>query len=159
MENNGQQWIHHNTSGAPPPPAAFYAIGSGTHVHHHKMMHMTFFWGKHAEVLFSGWPGNSTAMYALALIFVFALAVLVEWLSHCNFIKPGTNKVAAGLFQTGFHAVRSGMSYMVMLAVMSFNGGVFLAAVLGHAVGFMLFGSRAFKKGSDKPSDLPTMKC
>ncbi|KAA8516352.1 hypothetical protein F0562_016645 [Nyssa sinensis] len=140
--------IHHNTSGAPPPPA---------HIHHHKSLltHTTFYWGsKHTEVLFSGWPCKSTAMYALALIFVFVLAVVVEWLSNYKFVKPGANKVAAGLFQTGLHAVRWGIAYMVMLAVMSYNGGVFLAAVLGHAVGFMFFRSGVFKKGSDLPQDM-----
>ncbi|OAY67780.1 Copper transporter 6, partial [Ananas comosus] len=42
-------------------------------------VHMTFFWGKNSEILFSGWPGARGGMYALALIVVFLLAVLVEW--------------------------------------------------------------------------------
>ncbi|CAK7333619.1 unnamed protein product [Dovyalis caffra] len=137
------------------------------HPHRKMMMHMTFFWGHKTDVLFKGWPGSSSGMYAVALTFVFALAVLVEWFNFCSVIKPGTHKVAAGFFRTGMYAVRSGLSYMVMLAVMSFNGGVFLAAVGGHAVGFALFGSRVFKKssgsgsgsGSRKGSDLPPPKC
>ncbi|KAJ4833557.1 hypothetical protein Tsubulata_022488 [Turnera subulata] len=137
---------------------------TGLHVHRSAaFMHMSFYWGHRAEILFPRWPGSSSGMYALALIFVFCLAVLVEWFNYCSIIKPGTNKVAAGFFKTGMHAVRSGLSYMVMLAVMSFNGGVFLAAVGGHAVGFCLFGSRIFKKstgsGSDKEPDLPPVKC
>lgn len=69
--------------------------------------------------------------------------------------------MAAGFFQTGMHTVRAGLSYMVMLAVMSFNGGVFLAAVFGHAIGFFVFGSKAFRKlsgGSEKVPDLPPRK-
>lgn len=119
---------------------------NGTDGMHHKMtMHMTFFWGKETLILFSGWPGTSTGMYVLALVFVFVLAVLVEWLSHCRLAKPGSSNVAAGLIQAVVHAVRVGLAYMVMLAVMSFNGGVFIVAVAGHLVGFLIFGSRVFK--------------
>ncbi len=152
---------HHNYG---PYKAA--ARGAG---HHKATMHMTFFWGHKAEVLFSGWPGNNSAMYALALAFVFVLAVLVEWLSYCKLIRPGTNDVVAGVMQTVMYTVRSGLAYMLMLAVMSFNGGVFLAAIAGHAVGFVIFGSRAFRKSSGSGSgsgsdsrtqtDLPSMKC
>ncbi|XP_058212900.1 copper transporter 4-like [Rhododendron vialii] len=145
--------MHHNIRGA-LPMAAWYNATAG-HVHHRSvLMHVAFYWGKNAEFLFSGWPGSSTVMYALALIFVFGLAVLVEWLSHCEHIKPGANRVASGLFQTGIHAVRAGFVYMVILAVMSYNGGVFIAAVLGHAVGFSLFGSRVLKE-LRRTSDLP----
>ncbi|XP_031286389.1 copper transporter 1-like [Pistacia vera] len=120
-------------------------------------MHMTFFWGKNSQILFSGWPGTSSGMYALALIFVFVLAVLVEWLSHCRLIKPESNHVVAGFIQTSLHTMRVGLAYLVMLAVMSFNGGVFLIAVVGHTLGFLLFGSRLFKKSTppSKTSDLP----
>lgn len=135
---------------------------TGGGMHHHKtMMHMTFFWGKNAEILFSGWPGTRTGMYVLALVVVFVLSVLVEWLSHCKLIKPGKSQVAAGLVQTLLHALRVGLAYMVMLAVMSFNAGVFLVAVAGHTVGFLLFGSRVFKKSDTEKvgSDLPPMSC
>ncbi|XP_057953053.1 copper transporter 6-like [Malania oleifera] len=118
---------------------------------HHMMMHMTFFWGKNAEILFSGWPGSRAGMYSLALIFVFALAFLVEWLSHCRLIKPGSEDAASGILQTAIHAVRVALAYMVMLAVMSFNVGVFLVAVGGHAVGFLLFGSRVFRRTPEQP--------
>ncbi|KAF3454624.1 hypothetical protein FNV43_RR05072 [Rhamnella rubrinervis] len=133
----------------------------GMHDHKMMMMHMTFFWGKNAEILFSKWPGTRTGMYVLALIFVFVLSVLVEWLSHCRLIKPGSTQLAAGLIQTVLHAMRVGLAYMVMLAVMSFNVGVFLVAVAGHTVGFLLFGSRVFKKSDTEKvgSDLPPMTC
>ncbi|KAJ7980792.1 putative Copper transporter [Quillaja saponaria] len=119
------------------------------------MMHMTFFWGKNMEILFHNFPGvDNAGMYVLSLVFVFAVAFVVELLSHSRFIKPGSDNFAAGLIQTLVHAIRVGLSYLVMLAVMSFNGGVFLVAVAGHALGFLLFGRRVFKK-PDALSDLP----
>lgn len=131
------------------------------HTHHRMMMHMTFFWGNNAEILFDGWPGTRPGMYVLALIFVFCLAFIGEWLSHCQLMKPGSTHIASGLIQTILHAVRIGLAYLVMLAVMSFNGGVFLVAVAGHTLGFLFFGSRVFKKSppSDKTSDAPLMSC
>ncbi|XP_010256746.1 PREDICTED: copper transporter 6-like [Nelumbo nucifera] len=133
------------------------------YMHHKMMMHMTFFWGNNAEILFSGWPGTRTGMYVLALLLVFVLSVLVEWISNSRFIKPRNNPVVAGLLQTLLHAIRMGLAYMVMLAVMSFNAGVFLVVVAGHAVGFLFFGSSVFKQSEipsyEKPSDLPPMRC
>lgn len=114
-------------------------------------IHTTFYWGHKVDILFHCWPGNSPAMYAVALILVFAVAVLVEWLSFTNIVKlkPGSsNDVVGGLLKTGLYGVRSGLSYLVMLAVMSFNGGVFLAAIGGHVIGFMVFGTRAIRKKS-----------
>ncbi|KAK9290249.1 hypothetical protein L1049_008416 [Liquidambar formosana] len=137
------------------PSPAFNASGR-MHTCRKMMMHMTFFWGKNTEVLFSGWPVTSSGMYALSLIFVFVLAIFVEYLSHSHLIKRNMSDVVTGLVQTCMHAVRVALAYMVMLAVMSFNGGVFLAAVAGHAVGFLFFGSW---DSDDKSSDLPPMKC
>ncbi|KAH6814558.1 Ctr copper transporter family [Perilla frutescens var. frutescens] len=133
-------------------------------MHRRRMiMHMTFFWGKDAEILFDGWPGaDHLGMYVLALAVIFFLAVAVEWLSHCKLLKEKSPPAAAGMLQTLMYAVRVGLAYLVMLSVMSFNGGVFLVAVGGHAVGFFFFGSRAFNKqteDSGKDSDLPPMNC
>lgn len=86
-------------------------------------------------------------MYALALIFVFFLAFLAEWLARCSdtsSIKPGADKLAK-VVRTAMYAVKSGFSYLVILAVVSFNGGVFLAAIFGHALGFAVFRGRAFR--------------
>ncbi|RWR81570.1 copper transporter 1-like protein [Cinnamomum micranthum f. kanehirae] len=130
------------------------------------MMHMTFFWGKDVDMLFSGWPGRSLGMYLLALFFVFALAVMVEWLSHSRFFKQGSNRVVSGLAKTFLHAVRMGLAYLVMLAVMSFNVGVLIAAIIGHAIGFFIFGSRIFSRNDEEVesnqknrSSLPPLKC
>ncbi|MQL97206.1 hypothetical protein Taro_029890 [Colocasia esculenta] len=125
--------------------------------------HMTFFWGKNSEILFRGWPGTRGGMYALALIVVFLLAFLVEWLSHCRLTRAGWPRAASGLLRTAMHAVRVGLAYLLMLAVMSFNVGVLIVAIAGHAVGFLLCSGVALGRsgvpGCGDISDLPPMKC
>ncbi|CAI9098341.1 OLC1v1034970C1 [Oldenlandia corymbosa var. corymbosa] len=136
---------HHNiTAAAPPPPPP--PPPDGHHKSFSSLMH--FYWGTHAEILFSGWPGNSKGMYGLALVFVFFLAVFVEMFSNINLVKPESKRAGPVVLQTVVHGIRSGLAFMVMLSVMSYNGGVFIAAVLGHAVGYVIFGSPVFKKGS-----------
>ncbi|KAK2435890.1 copper transporter [Trifolium repens] len=125
----------------------------------HGMIHMTFFWGKDALILFNNWPNGDTGMYVLALIIVFVMSVLIELLSRTRFIKPGSNSVASGLVQTLLHVLRVGLAYLVMLALMSFNGGVFLVAVLGHALGFFLCSSAFRKPHHNEPYDLPPLSC
>ncbi|KAK8709007.1 hypothetical protein V6N13_060041 [Hibiscus sabdariffa] len=82
--------------------------------------------------------------------------LIVECLSYRSIVKPEANKVAAWFFKIAMHTVRAGLSYIVMLAVISFNGAVFLAAVSGHAAAFLIFGSKAFEKqgGSEKLPNL-----
>ncbi|CAK9323309.1 unnamed protein product [Citrullus colocynthis] len=130
---------HHNLGAVPPPSPE-------TNPAEKTVAHKSLYWGHQAQVLFTGWPGTNSGMYALAVIFVFVLAVLVEWLNSCNFMKQKAENVWTVVLQTAIHAVRTGLSYMVMLAVMSFNGGIFLAAVGGHAVGFVLFNRRGETK-------------
>ncbi|KAL4587682.1 hypothetical protein LXL04_000556 [Taraxacum kok-saghyz] len=154
-------------TGMSPPPMAAAGTSptmAGGSMHNHPMMHMAFFWGNKGEILFPGWPGTSSGMYALALIFVFLLAFLVEFLSHSKLARKGSDSTAVGLVQTLVHTLRAGLAYMVMLAVMSFNGGVFLVAVAGHALGFLVYGTRIFKKpppapAGDKTSDISPMIC
>uniref|UniRef100_A0A0A0LY50 Copper transport protein n=1 Tax=Cucumis sativus TaxID=3659 RepID=A0A0A0LY50_CUCSA len=146
----------------PPPPIAPTSRGSGDDMHTHDMMssamHMTFFWGKNTQVLFSGWPGDRSGMYAVALVFVFLLAVAVEWLSCWRMMtEVGPRNVAAGIVQTAVHGIRMGIAYLVMLALMSFNGGVFIVAVAGHMVGFLVFGSRVVKKEKSSAYDQGTV--
>lgn len=111
-----------------------------------KTQKITFFSGNYTEVIFSSWPGQSFSSYILALVLVFVLGFAVEWLSHTKIIKSSysTDKITAGLLQTAMHGIRVGMAYLAMLAVMSMNVGVLLAAIAGYTVGFLIFGSCVF---------------
>lgn len=135
-------------------------MGGSSGGHKVSYFHMTLFWGKNSEILFTGWPGARGGMYALALVTVFAFAALVEWLNNSRLIGPRCGRVAAGLAQTAMHAVRVGLAYLLMLALMSFNVGVVLVAVAGHAVVFFLAGSSVFRQqGDGRKTDLPPMAC
>ncbi|GMI71384.1 copper transporter 4 [Hibiscus trionum] len=117
---------------------------TGLHMHRHSPTHTSFYWGLESQIPLPGWPGSSRGMYALALFFVFSLGVIVECLSYRSMVKPEANKVAARLI------LYDGDTYdsfgAELLAVMSFNDDVFLVTVFGHAVGFLVFGSKAFWK-------------
>ncbi|KAI3667716.1 hypothetical protein L6452_42785 [Arctium lappa] len=146
------------TMGGMPPSAPMSmndsgSMGMGMDQDMTPMMQMTFYWGKDASILFKGWPGSSMGMYILALFFVFFLSLVIEALTHCNLTPTKSNR----MMRTMLHTSRVVFSYLVMLAVMSFNVGVLLVAVLGHAIGFFLF--RILKKSSEKDSDMPPMAC
>ncbi|KAI3851834.1 hypothetical protein MKX03_034189 [Papaver bracteatum] len=98
-------------------------------------MQMTFYWGMASGILFEGWPGHQTGMYVLALVVIFALAMLIEFLAYMT-------RIAIRTLLAVKHGIRVGLLYLVMLAVMTFNVGVLIAAVSGHALGFFFFGSR-----------------
>ncbi|XP_044464335.1 copper transporter 6-like [Mangifera indica] len=127
-------------------------------------MPLTFFWGKTTEIIFPGWPGESFGGYISALVLVFVISLLVEWLSHARLVKlSSSNVLTDGLLQTLMYAMRIALAYLVMLAVMCLNIGVLVAAVAGYSVGFLVFGSQVFRKLRIEPyqdlSDLPPLNC
>ncbi|XP_057504704.1 copper transporter 6-like [Actinidia eriantha] len=128
----------------PMPMSPGSMSNNGTRNMKDMVMHMSFYWGKDATILFQGWPNHCLPMYILSLFFVFLLSLATEVLSVSPAeAKPGTSPVTGGVTQAGVYAVRIALAYMVMLSVMSFNLGIFVAAVAGHTVGFFLVKYRA----------------
>ncbi|KAD3068191.1 hypothetical protein R6Q59_017877 [Mikania micrantha] len=127
------------------------------------MMHMTFYWGHNLTLLIDSWKTDSWLTYILTLIVCFVFSVFFQFLEdqrlRFKVCSSTTTAVAAienapllysKLFSDGNRAkfvgsvlfgINSGINYLLMLAVMSFNGGVFVVIVVGLAVGYWLFRS------------------
>nr|AFK34994.1 unknown [Lotus japonicus]AFK39508.1 unknown [Lotus japonicus] len=128
------------------------------------MMHMTFYWGKKVTILFDSWKTDSWTSYILSLLACFIIAVFYQVLENRRIRlklfaagKPVPleietplirrkivgDKAKAGVKVGGsiLFGVSSGIGYLLMLAVMSFNGGVFVAIVVGLAFGYFFFRS------------------
>ncbi|XP_074585296.1 copper transporter 5.1-like [Curcuma longa] len=126
------------------------------------MMHMTFYWGIKATILFDSWRTNSWTSYLLSLVALFAVAAFYQYMEDLRlrfkFLAVGSKRspiavpllahapfAVAGpparLATALLFGVNSAIGYLLMLAVMSFNAGVFIAVVVGLAVGYLLFRS------------------
>lgn len=129
-------------------------------------MHMTFYWGRRVTILFDSWRTETWTGYALSLVAVFLIAAFYQYLEDrrlrlkaITLLKaapPSISPAEAPLL--GFSAARrraaagrtavaalfginSAIGYLLMLAVMSYNGGVFVAIVVGLSVGYLAFRS------------------
>ncbi|CAL9087542.1 copper transporter 5.1-like [Musa acuminata AAA Group] len=130
------------------------------------MMHITFYWGNKATILFDSWRTDSWPGYLLSLLALFAAALFYQYMedrrvrfkilagskpslppppsaveapfllppSASAFFPPPPRLASALLF-----GVNSAVGYLLMLAVMSYNAGVFVAVVAGLTVGYFFF--------------------
>ncbi|XP_019188867.1 PREDICTED: copper transporter 5.1-like [Ipomoea nil] len=130
------------------------------------MMHMTFYWGKNVTVLFDFWKTDSWTSYALTLIACFVFSVFYQFMEDrrlrfklVSSLGAAKNKpdsvdtplllgsVVGGGWKAARFAgallfgVNSAIGYLLMLAVMSFNAGVFIAVVVGLGAGYLVFRS------------------
>ncbi|XP_042507008.1 copper transporter 5.1-like [Macadamia integrifolia] len=123
------------------------------------MMHMTFYWGKTVTLLFDSWKTDSWTSYALTLLAWFLFSVFYQYMEdrRIRFKVFATSKnpintplLVSRLTGSGWSnparyaaailfGINSAIGYLLMLAIMSFNAGVFLAIVLGLAFGYLIF--------------------
>jgi len=129
-------------------------------------------------ILFEGWKVTNAWEYWLSCVALFFLAFTYEWLTTYKYkiakkvalgkpeYAPLLDNAAADphedeivyrkrkqelyqqFFITVVHVTQLTLSYALMLVVMSYNVGLFLAILLGYGVGFFLFG----KERSSEPA-------
>ncbi|EEF43764.1 copper transporter, putative [Ricinus communis] len=66
-------------------------------------------------------------------------------------MKLGVNIVVAGLQKTAMCAITVALAFLVILAVISFDISVLLAALAGYSIGFLIFGSQVFRQPNIEP--------
>ncbi|GFS43561.1 copper transporter 5 [Actinidia rufa] len=132
-----------------------------------KMMHMTFYWGQKVTLLLDSWKTETRKEYSLTLFACFLVSVFYQYMEDCRLrfkllssssatASPPPSSVATPLLYPKSAAnpwsperfagavvfiLNSAIGYLIMLAIMSFNGGVFVAVVVGLALGYLLFRS------------------
>lgn len=127
-----------------------------------RAMQNFFVWSKQITLWFSRWSTETVREYMLTLLAVFFLAVLYQWLTSIRTILVSRFKAmqdsagkldeleagstitlaqkhpkVAKLVLAVLFGINSALGYLVMLAVMGFNVGVFLAVVLGLTVAYL----------------------
>jgi copper transporter 1 len=104
-------------------------------------------------VWFGSWTTSGGASYGLALAAVFALGVALEGLRRANIwaaraLCPtaaelrrwsATQRATARAGRAAVHVAMAATGYLLMLAVMSYNAGLFAAALAGMGAGFVAF--------------------
>ncbi|CAI7743972.1 unnamed protein product [Closterium sp. NIES-54] len=141
------------------------------------MMQMWFYWGPNVVILFENWKTSNWGFYLLACFLVVVFCVLHEYLTSFRLKLSATRRcrvkdaeqgedftnVASKnkachwrplldrLAVTGIYALNLIFSYAIMLIIMSFNIGLFIAVVLGLTIGFFFFGAKRRKNSSERP--------
>ncbi|KAL3633564.1 hypothetical protein CASFOL_022326 [Castilleja foliolosa] len=129
------------------------------------MMHMTFYWGKNVTILFDSWKTDSWTTYFLSLLACFLISAFYQYMEdrrvRLKHLTASKNKPApppsaaspllfskiggGGRWAPSRYAgailfgINSAIGYLLMLAIMSFNGGVFVAVVAGLGFGYLVF--------------------
>lgn len=120
-------------------------------------MHMTFYWGTRVTILFDSWKTDSWPTYFISLLACFLFSLFYQYMEDRRIrfhqtaaaaaaaaplllSKPAGGKWTPSRFAGAIlFGVNSAIGYFLMLAIMSFNAGVFIAVVMGLGVGYLLF--------------------
>ncbi|KAG5103414.1 hypothetical protein JHK84_048383 [Glycine max] len=129
------------------------------------MMHMTLYWGKKVTILIDSWKTDSWTSYVLSLLACLVVAAFYQYLENRRIrlkllagdrrplpapeirtpllrwgVAGGDNaRLGVKFAEAVLFGVNSAIGYLLMLAIMSFNGGVFLAIVVGLTIGYFFF--------------------
>ncbi|RID68808.1 hypothetical protein BRARA_C00945, partial [Brassica rapa] len=92
-------------------------------------------------ILFDFWKTDSWLSYILTLLACFVFAAFYQYLEnrHLQFkslssTRHPPTRSAAKAASVVLYGVNAAIGYLLMLAAMSFNGGVFIAIVVGYLV-------------------------
>ncbi|KAL3729057.1 hypothetical protein ACJRO7_033628 [Eucalyptus globulus] len=112
------------------------------------MMHMTLYWSRYVTLLFDSWRTDSWPSYFVSLAACFLVFAFYQSLASSSaaavsplLLKAGASRLArsARLGVALLFGLNSAIGYLLMLAIMSFNKGVFLAIISGLTVGYYVF--------------------
>ena len=138
-------------------------------------MSMTFSQSSDVVLLFDWWHPRSGGEYALSLCAIFAICLLQEWLVAQRAVRaaqaaghsspaestplftearppPRRTAVMERAIVHLVYAASIALGFLLMLLVMSFNGGVFLTVVAGLSTGHMLFMPARAAASADNPA-------
>mmetsp|Transcript_3927 Transcript_3927/g.5099 ORF Transcript_3927/g.5099 Transcript_3927/m.5099 type:complete len:130 (+) Transcript_3927:72-461(+) len=106
-------------------------------------MVMYFSWSTKTTVLFNWWETNTTTEYIFTLLAWFVLGVLLEFFGYLlrDPLKRNltSNPLLSRFYFTTIYFAKVTLAFAIMLALMSYNVGLFLVIIFGIATGHTLF--------------------